>query len=39
MSDTTPEDPTGPVAREALYALVWTEPMLKVAARYDVSSS
>ena len=25
--------------RESLYALVWTEPMLKVAARFDVSSS
>ncbi|MHB8831963.1 MAG: hypothetical protein ACYC9V_02135 [Desulfobacteria bacterium] len=28
-----------PVTREALYALVWSEPMLKVAARYGVSSS
>ena len=28
-----------PVAREALYALVWAEPMLRVAARYNVSSS
>ena len=28
-----------PLTREALYALVWSEPMLKVAARYDVSSS
>ena len=27
------------VTREALYALVWSEPMLKVAARYNVSSS
>jgi hypothetical protein len=27
------------LTREALYALVWSEPMLKVAARYDVSSS
>ena len=27
------------MTREALYALVWSEPMLKVAARYDVSSS
>lgn len=28
-----------PLTREALYALVWSEPMLKVAMRYDVSSS
>lgn len=28
-----------PLTREALYALVWSEPMLKVAARYGVSSS
>ena len=27
------------MTREELYALVWSEPMLKVAARYDVSSS
>jgi hypothetical protein len=27
------------VTREALYELVWTEPMLKVAARFGVSSS
>jgi hypothetical protein len=27
------------LTREELYALVWSEPMLKVAARYDVSSS
>ena len=27
------------LTREALYELVWSEPMLKVAARYDVSSS
>ena len=31
--------PPMPLTREALYALVWSEPMLKVAARYDVSSS
>ena len=31
--------PPIPLTREALYALVWSEPMLKVAARYDVSSS
>lgn len=30
---------SGPVTREELYNLVWSEPMLKVAARYDVSSS
>lgn len=28
-----------PVTREALYELVWAEPMLKVAARFGVSSS
>jgi hypothetical protein len=28
-----------PVTRELLYELVWSEPMLKVAARYGVSSS
>ncbi len=28
-----------PLTREALYALVWSEPMLKVSARYGVSSS
>lgn len=28
-----------PVKREDLYVLVWTEPMLKVAARFGVSSS
>jgi hypothetical protein len=28
-----------PLTREALYKLVWSEPMLKVAARYNVSSS
>jgi len=28
-----------PLTREELYALVWSEPMLKVAARYGVSSS
>lgn len=31
--------PSTPLAREALYALVWSEPMLKVSARYGVSSS
>lgn len=28
-----------PLTREALYALVWAEPMLKVAVRFEVSSS
>lgn len=28
-----------PLTRESLYTLVWSEPMLKVAARFDVSSS
>lgn len=28
-----------PLTREALYELVWAEPMLKVAAKFDVSSS
>lgn len=31
--------PFTPLTREALYALVWAEPMLKVATRFDVSSS
>jgi hypothetical protein len=31
--------PSIPLTRETLYALVWSEPMLKVAARYGVSSS
>lgn len=34
-----PDVPSTPVTREALYTLVWSEPMLKVAARYNVSSS
>ena len=29
----------GPVSREALYEMVWSEPMLRVAARFGVSSS
>lgn len=29
----------GPVSREALYGMVWSEPMLRVAARFGVSSS
>lgn len=31
--------PSEPLTREALYALVWAEPMLKVAGRFGVSSS
>jgi len=36
-----PPDATddGPVSREALYEMVWSEPTLKVAARFGVSSS
>jgi hypothetical protein len=33
------ESPELPLTREALYNLVWSEPMLKVGARYKVSSS
>lgn len=33
------ESPPLPLTREALYKLVWSEPMLKVGARYKVSSS
>ncbi len=29
----------GPVSRDALYEMVWSEPMLRVAARFGVSSS
>lgn len=44
---TTPDDPNAsrppeaytPITREALYDVVWSEPMLKVAARFNVSSS
>lgn len=39
MSDTANIPSKDPIAREGLYALVWAEPMLKVAARYGVSSS
>jgi hypothetical protein len=35
----TPEVASTPVTREVLYELVWSEPMLKVAPRYGVSSS
>ena len=36
-----PPDATddGPVSREALYEMVWSQPMLRVAARFGVSSS
>ena len=43
--DTTPvpasltDSSEGPVSREALYEMVWSEPMLRVAARFGVSSS
>lgn len=33
------ESGDGPVSREALYEMVWSEPMLRVAARFGVSSS
>ena len=36
---TKPEKIETSLTREALYSLVWSEPMLKVAARYGVSSS
>lgn len=35
----TPEVASTPLTREVLYELVWSEPMLKVAPRYGVSSS
>lgn len=35
----TDEIGEGPVSREALYKIVWSEPMLKVGARFGVSSS
>jgi hypothetical protein len=35
----TPLDVNAPLSREALYELVWSEPMLKVAARFGLSSS
>ncbi len=35
----TNKDPSKPLTRERLYKIVWSEPMLKVAARYNVSSS
>lgn len=39
VSDANKTALSTPLTREALYALVWSEPMLKVAARYGVSSS
>ena len=41
MQVPAPRDATdaGPVSREALYEMVWCEPMLRVAARFGVSSS
>lgn len=33
------ETDNGPVSREALYEMVWSEPMLRVAAQFGVSSS
>lgn len=40
LSNQSMEDiPSLPLTREALYALVWKEPMTKVAAKYNVSSS
>lgn len=35
----TTEDASRAISREELYELVWAKPMLKVAARFDVSSS
>ncbi|MBN9133937.1 MAG: hypothetical protein J0H48_11335 [Nitrosospira multiformis] len=35
----SPERIETPLSREALYALVWSEPMLRVAAKFGVSSS
>ena len=39
MSDAAENPSRQPVTREDLYTLVWSEPMLRVAARYEVSSS
>lgn len=38
-STDSPEKIELPLTREVLYTLVWSEPMLKAAARFDVSSS
>ena len=35
----TADTDQGPIGRQTLYELVWAEPMLKVAARFGVSSS
>lgn len=35
----SPAEDSGPISREALYELVWSEPMLRVATRFGVSSS
>jgi hypothetical protein len=37
--DVNKTTPSVPLTREELYTLVWSEPMLKVSARYGVSSS
>lgn len=37
--DTVGLDAEQSITREALYKLVWSEPMLKIAARFGVSSS
>jgi hypothetical protein len=43
LEDTSAEQRTSKqqqhVTREELYALVWSEPMVRVAERFDVSSS
>lgn len=39
QSQTDTPQISSPISRQALYDLVWSEPMLKVAVRFDVSSS
>jgi hypothetical protein len=39
MTDASSENVNRPITREQLYELVWAEPMLKVAKRFDVSAS
>jgi len=39
MTDKSSENVDRPITREQLYKLVWAEPMLKVAKRFDVSAS
>jgi len=39
VSPSLSDSSEGPVSREALYEMVWSEPMLRVAARFGVSSS